>query len=429
VTGLDASIAAPRTAAGSIRTVVGDALSVFALAGRVLRQHWPVLLAIALAGQILREGALRVGALVAYYYGPWRWFVFALAPALFSLTLVLMLLRARSSLPSLPPRTGSLWAQAAALTIPFLVFYQQAGYLQTDEDLSREFTEDVVTSAANPMANLLAPLWTALPVGVAIVGIRWILGRLPAVKRHPTLNLPAIYLEVLFILFSIKTIAIPIEKAQAWVPQRRAWVGLIDWMHSDFAWAGPGGSLLRPLFGWWNSVSPTVHSGLIIPLLAITTGAVVYGVKIEREPRPARHRAGGTVAVAARTLGSLAWRPIDSRLRPALQGLRVMLSVGVVATLAFCLGYVALNAVDTWSLAWERALIGPQDLNLFWRPGARMLRTFDIAVIEVLVVCLIAGGVGRVAQRIDPSGDAQAQEPRLEGDHLDPDRGGLGVGR
>jgi hypothetical protein len=427
VTGLDASIAAGSPLAGRrLAGYVGDALETFRLAGRVLRQHWPTLLALALGGEILRGLALRWAATVWVFHGPWFWFVYALAPAFLSLALVLMLLRVRTTLPGLVPSAGSMWAQAAALTIPFLVFYQQA-YLDLDQHtVNVEFLE-VATNAAvraglSP-GQWLPPRWISVVAALIIVVVRWIAGRLPVVKRHPMLSLPAVYLEVLFILVGLEVIAGWWEKALEWAQGRRAWVGAVDWLHGDFAWAGPGSGVLRAVFGWWTGVWPTVQSGLIIPIAAIAAGAVVYGVRLERETRPRHRRPGSVLGAATATLVGGAWRGIAGRLGPALQALRVMLRAGIIVTLAFCLGYVALELGHSWMNIGERALIGPQDADLFWWPVGRVLDRFNDAVVLVLLVCLLAGAVGCAALRIgtpltprvpQPSpADLQPEEARL----------------
>lgn len=428
MTGLDASIAtgAPLTAGRRLAAYVGDVLGTFGLAGRVLRQHWPTLLALALGGEILRGAALRLAAAVWFNHGWWMWPIFALAPAFLSVTLVLMLLRVRTTLPGLPPSTGSMWAAAGALTIPFLLFYQQA-YLYPDyQRVLADWADIAFTAAINgqPPAGLyLLPVAVGVPAAAIIVALRWIVGRLPVVKRHPALSLPAVYLEVLFILVGLEVIADRWDAARDWAQRRRAWIGVTDWLHSDFAWAGPGSGVLRAVFGWWTSVWPSVHSGLIIPIAALAAGAVVYGVRLEHENQP-RHRGPGSVlGAAAATLAGGAWRGISGRFGPALRALRVMLRAGIVVTLAFCLGYVGLQLGHSWMNIGERALIGSQDANLFWWPIGRILDRLNDAVVQVLIVCLLAGAVGRAARRIGTAStptvpqsspaDPQPEEARL----------------
>src|SRR5262252_2215276 len=83
-----AAAAAPRHR-GPVATALADVAGVFRLAGRVLRQHWPTLLALALIGVVLRAGAIIGAAYVEFGHGNLSWFVFALAPLAYLVPVIL----------------------------------------------------------------------------------------------------------------------------------------------------------------------------------------------------------------------------------------------------------------------------------------------------------------------------------------------------
>src|SRR5262245_36014103 len=116
---------------GSVRIALVETFGFLGTWLRLLWRHWPVLLALALAGglarQLLISQAVRAST---WREGLGGLLLFPLVPAAVLIAMVLMLRAMRPSLPYLGPRSRpeSMLAYLASVLIPFLAFYFTAGY-------------------------------------------------------------------------------------------------------------------------------------------------------------------------------------------------------------------------------------------------------------------------------------------------------------
>jgi hypothetical protein len=398
----------------------------------VLRQHWPVLLVIALAAQIARDGVLEVATRVLGAYG-WLWFyfVFALAPAATMTAWVLMLRRARSSLPDLsatPPGT------LVVVIVPFVAYYELAlaavdwqtvsnGLL--GELLAREF------SGLRLAATDFVPITVATAVAAALIVLRWVAGRFGWLQRHPATGIPALYVEiVLFLMIATLTVD-GVSRVKSWAQERQAWVDGVALYHSAFDWAGPAAGGLRGVRDWWTAAWQLLTPVLIVPVSALVVAAVALGLRSPEAERPLPLRQRGHLAWAT-VLGlvDIVRAYLLSRIGTMVRTLRAMLRAGLVVTLSCCIGFVALDVATDWMLPVERLLIGPHDLEDFWFPVSAVLARLNNAVWTLLLICLLAGTIGHAAHELGAeSVDTQPREPGPLGVVLDADGGRLGVGR
>lgn len=431
---------------------LGDTFGVLALAGKVLVQHWPVLLALALAAEIARARLIIWAAEVAYDHGEVGYLVLALAPMAVVTAMVLMLRRARRSLPALVDATderGGVITNVAVVLIPFLVYYASSGFLEDDQDEFINYIKAII------LGNILEPEqfvgWRFTAVVVlalaAVIGaIRWLLRRWAFAQRHPTVALPATYLEALWLIGVTIWASGLVKSALAWGQRRRVWVETVDLLHGDFRAGGALAAPARAATDWWLQTWSVVGASLVVPTTALVVGSVVYGIRTNAPPAPRpRHRAGGGAVRAV--AGSLVAIPRDavwSRLSPAFSGLRLIMRVGLVPMLVFCLAYVAVTKIlSSWLWVLERRIAGPNDFTKVWIPLNRILGVFNGAVVLTLLMCLVAAALGRIAatlgtahaplgartSRDGASGGEQAEVPGQHGAQENPNRDRLGIGR
>ncbi|HLT12366.1 MAG TPA: hypothetical protein VK028_16420 [Micromonosporaceae bacterium] len=412
--------------------LMGDLSGPYRLGWRVLRQHWPALLAIALAAQIARDGVLEVATRVLAAHG-WFWFflVFALAPTATMTAWVVMLRRARSSLPGLaatPP--GAL----VAVIVPFVAYYQlalAAADWQTvsggllSELLGRQF------AGLRLAATDFVPVTVAAAVVAVLVLLRWLSSR--RVNVYPAAGIPALYVEILLFLFLGSLTVDAFSRSQAWVEQRRVWVDAVAIYHSTFDWAGPAAGAAQGARDWWTGAWQVVTPALVVPIFALVAGAVALGLRPPEQPRP-RHRAGNLAWATVLALVDLLRGYLLSRIGIMLQVLRVMLRAGLVAALSFCVGFVALDVATDWLLPLERTLIGPHDFSDFWIPVSALLARVNNAIWTLLLICLLAGTVGHVARRLDAAAlsASSGEQPHESGPlpvEFDADGGRVSAGR
>jgi hypothetical protein len=402
---------------------LADAGGVFRLSGRVLRQHWPVLFALALLGEILRQGAIIGAAYIAYQHESLAFLMFALAPVVYLVAMILMLLRARRSLPELgaPAPRGRLLTSIAAVLVPFLVYYASAGLLGADRDRWVDYSNILIVAhiadnltieqAADRIKDntpTIPVLWVPVVI-IVLAALRWLLQRSAFARRHPVLGIPAAYFEVLWLLFATAEVsAFLLQVVLPWARNRRVWAGTDRWVHSGFHFAGVLSGPLRGLVGLWDALWSTASSALFIPVAALLTAAVVYRVQADPTPRPARRPAGGPLQAFGRALVDIPRDAVSSRLGPAVSGSRVMVRAGLTTACVFCLTYVAVTTVPVWLWELERALIGPHSFEL-WVPLTRYTDRFNSAVTTTLLVCLLAGAIGQLAQRLTPAAASDAE--------------------
>ena len=136
--------------------------------------------------------------------------------------------------------------------------------------------------------------------------------------------LPATYLEALWLIAVTFLLTLVLRSGLAWAEQRRAWVATVDFLHGDFQSAGFLAAPVRAASDWWLEVWPVVGTALVVPTTALVVGAVVYGIRIHKAPKPEpRHRAGGAVAAFGRALVAIPRDAVWSRFSPAVDGLRL----------------------------------------------------------------------------------------------------------
>jgi hypothetical protein len=418
-----------------------DAMGVVAQALRLLARHWPVLVAIFLAGSVLRELLVRAAVRVSLVNAELGMLVLLLAPMTTLTAMVLMLRVVRPSLPWLgrqgkPP---SVLVHVGSVLVPFMTIYYFEDDLKTDLNdyayrVWEDFAERIFTNLANAVENDTEvattpgtldrlPYDLSLPLAAVVVGAivaRWLLGRWPAAQRHGWLGLPGAYLELVWItLVMVLAFQGVSDLIVEWGNTRRLGSALLGiWEHGIGV---ASGATSAPEAGadWLLGQLGHVEAVLVIPISWLAIGAVVIGRN--RPPdagtptgrgQQAYQRAQRRWLAAPRAIqwtGERVTEDIRGRFKPLVHGVRMLVRAGAVPMLLFCLAFVAARRLSDWLWQLERLLIGPQDFNGVWFPLAWPLSTLNDAIGTAVLICLLAAAVDRALHHSQPPAGAPEQ--------------------
>lgn len=428
--------ATPTWGDGSTRRRVVDAgrdtVAVVATGLRLLARHWPVLLALAIAGVVARQLVIRLAVTASGVNGEFGLLVLILAP-LATLTVWILMLRVlQASLPDPGPARDrpSILNYIGSALVPFLAVYEAYGYLREDvrDYVYGVFEAEVLRNAdlfTNPDAvDLESRMFydvTATSVAVVLVAIvlRWLLSRWRATETHRWLGIPGAYLEVLWVTLAVgATYGSITDVVTEWVNTRRAvhwvralWQDLLD----RLGWLAEP---VQRVVGWAGDQLAHWDNVIGIPVAWLTIAAVVlgYGDVTSAAPAPTAtavvpHRARRAWRVVPPWLRSLAWQFIGVRFAPLLRSLRVLVAAGVRPMLVFCLAFVVAETVPHWLWELERWLIGPRDFLAVWVPLAWPLDAVNDALGRVLLICLVAAAVDRLLKRLPAAGSTPSGTP------------------
>jgi hypothetical protein len=388
----------------------------------VLLRHWPVLLALSLAGLAAR-GLLTMAAVrVSNINAVLGFLVLVLVPISMLTALVLMLRAIRGSLPwpaaaagSAPAGPRGLLNHLGSVLLPFLAVYASYGYLKDDASryVYEVYNAEVLHNAkavTNPdqvdtMRRLPFTVTALLlvVVGAAVLG-RWALSHWKLPQRRPWLGIVAAYLEIIWIMM---VVAIVLGQVKSWLAGRRA----VQWVQ-DAVTGGTGhlGPLSHPARGglsWLTGLVGDAGTVIVVPVAWLTVGAVVYGYTIAPPPASANElmvRAARRWFRLPRPLRRLiadASASLRDRFGPMVHGVRLLARAGLAPMLLYCLAFLLVQSSATWLWEVERVLIGPRDLGSVWMPLSGPLSLVNDAIRTALLVCLLGAAVDQVlrAQR------------------------------
>jgi hypothetical protein len=395
---------------------------------RVLWRHWPSLLALALAGGLVRQ------LLLSQTVDASKWrdglgglLLFPLVPTSVLIAMVLMLRVVRPSLPFLGPRgrPESMMAYLASVLIPFLAFYFAGDYATYDRDMYALYVADqqvqeVFASTLDSGQTIVQTkfLTTGLiVVGVAVVAfvLRWAFDRLGVVRRRPYLAFPALYLEILWIYTAFLLANEYTPKGWEWLGHTRIWV----WATSGLGSASSG--RLDAAQSYVDEATVGLRLVILTPVAALVAGSVVLAARTKRRNRGAPATKLRRVLQVGQEVG----KPLaGSRFALIGDALRRVFQAGVPATMVFCLSFLCVQAVSAYLAMLERVLVGPRDPMTVWPLIEFPLRFVNEAVSLVLLMALIAAFVDRTARRIARRAGASTTlpngEPALSGEPMTP---------
>lgn len=318
-------------------------------------------------------------------------------------------LRGLQTIAPLPPsakeRRQDFLAALLASVLPFFAVYAAQKELRddvieyADRALTSSFAEDIFAAiegtpqVENPDVVLTVSfnVWTILIIVIAVLGRmawrRWE-QRLPKV-----LALVALYLEVVWVFFSLLLLSQLVDGAVEWVATREVTVWIVEtrsWLASQFVPLGW-------LFDGAERALDMAGQVLVEPLAWLVVAGVIYGQAITSERlristrlvERTRRGAGLVPAALRRQVDSLA-EDLGSRMQPVGQAIRAIWQAGPIVLGAYLLLYAVIKAlVPLLGLGIMRVL-GPHDAA-FWTAVAVVFALVPVLIFEPVRVALIAG--------------------------------------
>lgn len=387
------------------------------LAGRLLVRHWPELLfwffLQRVSYDLLMDAATSMGGtslLLSYA-------ALAVLVATQLAAVIAMFLCLRPSLPVLSrrdvpraPAAGNPWLRALTVALlPFFAYYTTWGLL---DGLRRQFQMDYLSSVdfahqVSPRDVLHLPwLWVALLVSALIRQLSK--RRAESSQATGTLGagwpLLATICEAYWVFVGARAIAQVIGMGWDWWHDRVAYAVLLRWWDDPralFHLLAPLKHMLLPMWDWLT----TAFGGAVLPLVWLAITAIVYGMDLKRaQPLDAadqRFAAVGTrysaLPLLVRKLAGKASAGWTSKGVPVTNSLRLVLRAGLPAAVVLCVGYQALELLDSWAWRGVVHLLGPHAdpwWNIYGNPISALvggpLSTRPSLLTEPLQVVLLA---------------------------------------
>lgn len=398
-------------------SAIGGSLVVVRSALRLLWRHWPVLIALALAGFVARQGILMLSVEASELSSSLALLVFALVPVSMLVPMLLMMRVVRRSLPEstplkLPGDRDAFLAHIASVLVPFLAVYAAYDYFKEDgQSFLYEiwFDEtinnpDLFTNPSSVDTAARIPgtfnLSLAIVIGSAIGG-RILLGI--AARNRPgnlAIGFSRGYLEATWLsvtAISFHKIFIPTEE---WFFSRQLWAW-VDTAVAHFASLfGPLGPATRAVADWLGQILTSVDAVLIVPFAWLTIGCVIYGHDLISPKRSGTEDAvlqrWQRLPAPVRGLMVPLRNGADERFGPMVRGFAMLKQAGLRPLLLFCLAFVVAQSVPEWLWEIQRWIIGPQDLNAVWVPVSGPLSSFNESIGLILTICLVTAAVDYV---------------------------------
>lgn len=412
-------------------------IPLLAAISRVLVSRWPALLAWYLGGTLVHYFGI-IGA--AYAGATSAAFGFLLLPLAILAKLVAFVamflvvrdaLRELQAIAPLPEngveRRRTFMITLLASILPFFAIYTAWGFLQDDVDAYSQRAlairsglafQAMVDGTGDLEGGAVVELnfsVMSLSTIVAAFAARWAFKRFGS-KLPKWTTLLAVYFEAVWVFFSLYLISDGFALVRAWVDSRVAMV----WLDDIRDWLG---QWLVPLAWLWDSVGVIVGTlaGLLVqPLAWLTIAGVIYGQAIEAEQpgfqkrlaENAQKRLKRLPNTVVRWLGELA-NEFTSRFRPIVNAIVLMWRAGPVLIASYVLLYTIVLALDP-SLQWLLSrVIGPQDLNDFWRTYGPALFLIVPLMLEPVRIAVVSGAYDSTLGRLRKNADQGSIEKRI----------------
>jgi hypothetical protein len=413
---------------GAVREFGRDAGALFVHAARLWGRHWPVLIAIGLAGMAFRGAALWSAVVVSDHVNWLGQGLVVLAPMGFLVAMIAMLRFLRHDLPnaerlaeSTAPddatteRERRLIDVVTSMVVPFFAVYVAAGLLTSDvmsfvnEAGADEFGQiDFYDPGSAPDFDRIFITNGFLVAGLVLAAwvLRFALGH--AEKRWKFVGF-AILGALVELYWSANVAGLfDGEKAAltAWLQQRVIVVRGIELYDATIAHLGPLAGPADVVTTWAVSLFGSIDAVVIVPLAWITVGAVVLGHKLAPPPTYEHPWLARVPTWLARTVGGIA-DDVTSRFSAFFTGVRLMARAGLAPMLLFGLACLLAMRVPYLVSAVWRVVVGPVDSDTYvaWAPIERALG--DALMLTVLAV-LLAVGVERMlrsVKAVEPQGN------------------------
>jgi hypothetical protein len=409
--------------------------TILASTGRSLARHWPAMLAWYLAGVAVHYAIVQVSGIVGAHSATLGMLILPIAILARLISYVAMFLVLRDGLrelndiaplPESPAERRQTFLTALlAGILPFFAIYWGQGLLGEDVTAYslrslRERTDMNAQailidggpglSDTDSVTNLPLSVWTVLIIVIAFAA-RWAWTKWQ--QRIPGWVSPiAVYLEVVWVFFSVIVIGNISDSITGWVDTRAAAV----WFHHVRADVLDA---VAPLRWAWDGVGWAIGEAgpiLLAPLAWLTVGGVVYGQAIVAEKLRLENEVLSRIRQHAAVVPNPLMRrlkdlgdELGSRFVPIGRALLLMWRAGPVLIASYALAHVVVTTLETYLQFGITRLVGPHD-QIFWGVTMPLVSLVPLLLIEPLRVAVIAGAydatLGRLRRRQQDRTDA-----------------------
>ena len=406
---------------GPVKSIV-EAGSLLATAARLWWRHWPVLFALCLFGIAAKQWLLQAGVWVSEFDATLGLLVFLTGPLMMLVCLVLMLTVARRASPADLTKRATMadhLRQLTSLLIPFLGVYAALGMLRDDfsEYYYQVFVAEVLANPDVFIAPERVDITNRLPFAgrtalisalVILVVLRWLVPRWQHSRAWLIIAVISAYLELLW----VGGLARQVGLGGAWLEDRQVFA----WLKAAWAWLADAAGPAHDVVTWIGEQLSNAESVLLAPVAWLLLGLVISrrasSVSLDDSsdaPPP---------SWLARLPGPVRWladgirKDLRTRFGPLVNGIRLIVRVGLIPMALLCVLVPAMLAGYRWLWEVERLIIGPRDLWTRWAPLSYWLSPFNNAVAIVAVTCVVAAMVERIGRRgIELSPTTSSSEP------------------
>lgn len=410
-------------------------LTILATTGRVLWRHWPALVAWYLAGILVHYVITEIAGTIGASSATLGFLVLPLAILARLVSLVAMFLVLRDGLRNLQEiaplpesaaeRRRTFLTALLAGILPFFAVYWAQGLLGEDvraySARALAVRSDIIwmasangddpVSSDDTVLNLPLNVWTITIIVVAFAG-RWAWSKWSD-KIARWLSPVAVYLEVVWVFFSVMVIGDIVDAVKAWVDSRAA-MAFLESVREQVLDA------VAPLRWLWDAVGWVITEAgpvLLAPLAWLTIAGVVFGqaivaekLRVESEliSRFRQHTKSipNPLVRRLRDLGD----ELGARFKPIGRALLLMWRAGPLLVASYALVYVAVKALESFLAFGITRLIGPQDF-VFWGVAMPLLSLAPMLLIEPLRLSVISGAYDATLGRL-----RRKQSERTESD-------------
>ncbi|MBO3662614.1 hypothetical protein [Microbacterium stercoris] len=387
-------------------------LGILVTTGRLLRDHWPALLAWCLVGIVGRYAAIQVAGFVGATSDIGGALLLPLAPLIQLVSYVAMLLVLRDGLRHLgaiAPRSEDRAERFASFVralrdgiVPFVALYTAYSYLDEDRRsfalraLERRSEVDVVALVGGdgeaiggaPQHDFVIGTVLISPVSVIIVvlafALRWALGR-EKVKSNPWISPFTAYLEALWVVLTLMMLLEAANIFSTWASSRVAWAWFIDvrtWLGAVFA----------PAIWVWDGVAwliGQIGQIVLLPLAWLAVVGAIYRIALEADMPDLTE--GRFTRVRSHSVVRRVEKSLRSRLEPTAYAVRLMWRAGPALIGGFVLLFAIVRLLDPLLTFALTRMIGPHDFDTFWFAIGNALFLIPALLLQPLLIALLAG--------------------------------------
>ncbi|WP_433676132.1 hypothetical protein [Microbacterium gorillae] len=392
--------------------------SFIAVFGRVLWQHWPVMMAWYVGGRVVHDGWIQFAGWVAGYNTVAGYAMMPIAMIANLVGFVGMFLVVRDALPTLTgvapqpvdpaERRRSFREALFAGMLPYFAFYATARFLNADmiaflqvaEEVKRGRIDVLITQGAENITQVVAGSGDVAfvnPFTLAAVllayGLRLLWKR--HAERVPRWLTPAgVYVEAVWVIGLVVVIGILVDEVMAWVNGRVAAV----WAQDIGDWFAMHLSFVAVLWEGFGTFTTQVADVVLLPISWLTIAGVIYGQAIVAEAPKLRvkalvraRRITQRIKEPVRRRIADLFEPITSRVTPIWSALVMMLRAGPVFVGGFVLAYALWRWGSEWLQIVVPRLFGAHD-QLYWTMFGAAILFIAPVLCEPIRIALVSAG-------------------------------------